>query len=389
MIYKRKTKTNKRLAIIFSGDFPEGNTKNARIKTIATSLLAEDWKSTFVSVFPTKFSSAIQTSQPRQWSGFDIVCTCISRKYLQPKILRYAQIISGQLGLLIWILCTSFKYDAYYFYCPRFTDTILGLRLLKVLQKKIVVDQTELFSSESKSLLHTKEEEWIVKYSDVLLVISKRLYSHFASFKPRDLFIFPILIDHNRFAIDREEIPYTMGYIGSFAEKDNVKLLLEATSLLVLKYPKLSLRLIGYNPNMQELKRTIMDMDIEKNVEVTGTVAYEDVPWLLKECDTLLMNRGESDFATYGYPIKLGEYFTCSKPVIMSDGIGFSDDFTHRKEVYKYTVGNANALAETVAYRYQNIEESNAVALRGYEYSKDYFASSKLVPHLANMLNQL
>jgi hypothetical protein len=57
--------------------------------------------------------------------------------------------------------------------------------------------------------------------------------------------------------------------------------------------------------------------------------------------------------------------------------------------VYKYTVGNANALAETVAYRYHNIEESNAIAVSGYEYSKSHFASSKLVPHLAKMLNKL
>ncbi|MDB4160845.1 glycosyltransferase [Bacteroidia bacterium] len=389
MISKRKETPNKRLAIIFSGDFPEGNTKNARLKTIADSLKSEGWFSTFVSVFPTKFSSSIQTSQPRQWNEFSIVCTSVSRRYLQPKILRYIQIISGQLGLLVWILSTSFKYDAYYFYCPRFTDTIVGLRLLKVLRKKIIVDQTELFSSNSTSRLHTKEEEWIAKYSDVLLVISKRLYSYFSSFKTRTLAKFPIMTDHNRFAIERNGIPYTMGYIGSFAEKDNIKLLLEATLLLVPKFPKLSLRLIGYSPNMQELKRTIMDMGIENNVEVTGTVAYEDIPWLLKECDTLLMNREESNFATYGYPIKLGEYFACSKPVIMSDGIGFSDDFTHRKEVYKYTVGDANALAETVAYRYRNIGESNAIAIRGYEYSKDHFASSKLVPHLANMLNQL
>lgn len=381
--------TNKRIALIFSGDFPEGNTKNARLKVIAKKLLLENWESTFVTTYPSSFSTTIHSAQPSQWNGLKIVYTSISKTYFKIKLLRHVQVIMGQLGLILFLLFTHRKYDAYYFYSPRFTDTMLGLRMLKLLKKTVVVDQTELFSTEEDSKTHALEEEWLKKYPDVLLVISSNLYEYFGAQRKNRLYKFPIMVDFQRFEIEREEIPYLMGYIGSFAEKDDVQLLLDATKKLLPHFPKLKLRLIGYNPKMNELYEKLSAMQLTEHVEVTGTVAYSDIPWLLNECDTLLMNRDSSTFATYGYPIKLGEYFACRKPVIMSNGMGFSEDFTHRNEVYKYKVNDVESLVDTVKYRYDNIGESDAVAIRGYEYAKDHFASNMLVPFLANILDDL
>lgn len=381
--------TNKRIALVFSGDFPEGNTKNARLKIISKGLLQEGWRSTFITTYPSSFSTTIHNVQPSQWNGFKVIYTSVSKRYMAPRLLRYIQIITGQIGLVIWLLFSIRRYDAYYFYSPRFTDTILGLRLLKVLNKKVVVDQTELFTSEDDSKSHHLEESWIAKYSDVLLVISSNLFKYFEGLRKGALYKFPIMVDFNRFESDREEIPFTMGYVGSFAEKDDVQLLLEATKKLIPQFPKLKLRLIGYNSQMEDLTQRIMKMGVREHIEVTGTVAYNDIPWLLLECDTLLMNRDTSEFASYGYPIKLGEYFACKKPVIMSDGKGFSEDFEHQNEVYKYAASDVNALVDSITYRYQNIGESDAVAIRGYEYAKNHFSSKKLVPFLANILNDL
>ena len=40
---------SRKLAIVFGGDFPEGNTKNARLKIIAQELKKHHWESTFYS----------------------------------------------------------------------------------------------------------------------------------------------------------------------------------------------------------------------------------------------------------------------------------------------------------------------------------------------------
>jgi glycosyltransferase involved in cell wall biosynthesis len=276
-----------------------------------------------------------------------------------------------------------------YFYNPRWTDTLLSLILSSWLGRKTVVDQTELFSTGKNKKIHLSEERLVSKHATKVMAISKSIQKHFQSSRHDKVELFPILVDFDRFDIQRTEQKFLMGYIGSFATKDGVNLLLDAISLLMPQLPQIKLRLIGHNPKFQELVAEIASRGLEDYVEMTGTVTYQDIPWLLQECDTLIMNRDSSEFASYGYPIKLGEYFACNKPVLMSDGGGFSDDFEDRNQVYKYTVDSADSLSDKVLYRYKNIGESDAVAKRGYLFAKDHFDSRTVGPFLANILREL
>ena len=101
------------------------------------------------------------------------------------------------------------------------------------------------------------------------------------------------------------------------------------------------------------------------------------------------MNRNDSKFAAFGYPIKLGEYFACKRTVVMSNGNGFSEDFEDGNQVYKFEVNSATSLANTIRQRYRNSGEADAVASRGYDYAKDFFDSRKLGGYLVNILNTL
>jgi glycosyltransferase involved in cell wall biosynthesis len=133
----------------------------------------------------------------------------------------------------------------------------------------------------------------------------------------------------------------------------------------------------------------VASRNLADHVEVTGTVTFQDIPCLLKECDTLIMNRDSSAFSSFGYPIKLGEYFACSKPVLMSNGGGFSDDFEDGNQVFKYTVDSAESLSNTMLYRYDNAEESDAVAKRGYLFAKDHFDSRTIGPLVAKIFKEI
>ncbi len=379
---------SKKIAIVFSGDFPEGNTKNARLKIIATELKLYNWETSFFSTYPYRFSKKLFSKQPKKWNNFPIKFFSITRIYPTFFIFRILQLALAHVVTLLWTLCCAHRYDALYYYNPRWTDTLLSLKINALLGRKCIVDQTELFSTGANPKWHKTEEITIAKSATHLLAISTKIQKHFQTLRKQNTHLFPILINTSRYENERKEQKYLMGYIGSFAAKDGVGLLLEATSQLLKKYPKLMLRLIGHNPEMDKLMEQIKNMGLEQSVEVTGTVTYKEIPWLLNECDTLLMNRDDSVFSSYGYPIKLGEYFACKKPVIMSNGPGFSEDFEHRNQVYKYQVGNAESLAEAIHYRYQNIGESDAVAKRGYDYALDYFDSTKKVAYLAHILNE-
>ena len=62
-------KSNSKVAIIFSGYFPEGNTKNARLKMIATELQKYNWETSFYIAMPYRFSKNIKFKQPKHWKG--------------------------------------------------------------------------------------------------------------------------------------------------------------------------------------------------------------------------------------------------------------------------------------------------------------------------------
>jgi glycosyltransferase involved in cell wall biosynthesis len=351
--------------------------------------MLENWKCDFVSVYPNRFSRTLQSSQPKKWKQFKVMYLSMSRKYPSIFFLRILQVFAAYVSLIGFILFQSKKYDALYFYNPRWADSLGGLILASWLGKKIVVDQTELFSTGKNHKLHRSEEKIVAKRASELLVISNRLKEHFSKLKTGKIHLYPIMVDFERFNVDRAEIKGMLGYIGSFGGKDGIETILEGFKTAQKEISYLKLRLIGYNAHPEKLEALIDSFGIAEHVEVTGTVTFKQIPWLLQECDTLVMNRDGSEFATYGYPIKLGEYFACNKPVLMSDGQGFAEDFNDLDQVYKYDVDNPRSLANKMTYRYHNLGESDAVAKRGYQYARDYFDGRKLGIYLVNVLNSI
>lgn len=358
------------------------------MKNIGRVLKEHGWNSHYLSVYPSRFSRDLFAPQRRIWNGLRIEYLCIGEKYPRRYLDRLSQLLSGHLGLLIFVLFRSKRYDALYFYNPRFTDTLCAMLFCRLLGRKVIVDQTELHSTRNNSWVHRLEERLVARYASELMVISTNMRSHFQNYRDK-VHLWPIMVNIDRFRMDRVEEKGLMGYIGSFGKKDGIDLLLDALAIAVRLRPQLRLRLIGYNSDPERLMSQVLDRDLEPFVEMTGMVEYVQVPWLLLECDTLIMNRDSSEYATYGYPIKLGEYFACAKPILMSTGGGFSNDFTDGDQVLMYEVDNAQSLAERMVYRYDNAGESEAIAKRGYHYACDHFDANKLGLYLVNLLESI
>ena len=227
------------------------------------------------------------------------------------------------------------------------------------------------------------------KCSTFLLAISNNIAKHFNSFGTKNITHFPIMVDIKRFSVEVNAKYQILGYIGSFAPKDGIDLMLTALKESLETLPGLKLRLIGDHCEFPELNYMIDNLKLRDSVEVLGKVSYEQIPTYLKECDSLIMNRNSSKFSETGYPIKLGEYFACKRPVLMSDGPGFSEDFTHLKEAIKYTADDAQALADAIVFRYENEQLAQEIAQRGYDYALTHFDSKKQVKKLIKWIDEL
>ena len=291
---------------------------------------------------------------------------------------RYFQIVSGIAKCAVFGFSKAHQYDGIVFSVPRFIDTMLGLVTAKFRGAIIIVDQTELFSAGSNKWLHRLEERILSKYVDQLFVISQTLASFYRDKFNKQATVLPPVVDLERFQLN-SSLSYTVGYLGSFGAKDGVGLIIEAFNKASSQSSlDLRLLLIGSPQNSREYQRRIDKSDWSEQISLVLYPRISQINELLPTCDSLIMNRTGSNYASYGYPTKLGEYFACKRPVIMSNGPGFSKEFTDKVEAIKYKVDDIQALSNAIVWRYENLLESDKIAQLGYDYARNHFSAKKV-----------
>ena len=379
-----------KIAIYIPNDFPNGEKNNARLKAIGENLTNHEWDITYISLMPTRFAENEKEPQPKSWQKQPVKHILNWSTYPSSFGIRVFQIIACQFAFLLFILRHGRSFDVSYFYTPQWIGTMLGLLLCKAMGLVTVVDQTDLHSTFRNRFMHKTEERLVSNVPTLLLAISSFLSFHFKGLKGKaPIEEFSILVNMERFVVSYQSQKYLLGYIGSFAEKDGIEMLLHAISIAKESIPEIKVRLIGNDPFLEKTKEWISTLELDSNIDLVGSVSYDEIPKLLKECDSLIMNRVSTKFAETGYPIKLGEYFACNRPVLMSNGPGFSEDYTHLKEAIKYEVDDAQSLADAIIWRYENPMIANKIAQNGYKFAKENFDAEKNVKWLSNKLIEL
>jgi glycosyltransferase involved in cell wall biosynthesis len=155
------------------------------------------------------------------------------------------------------------------------------------------------------------------------------------------------------------------------------------------KVEGLSLKLMGFCPNEDELKSYGKSLGLEDAVHFTGGLAYDEIPNELASCDTLIMNKVNNSYASYGYPWKLGEYFASERVVLMSETDGFANDFKDTVEVLKYQADNSDALASALERRYKYPELASNCISNAKTYAIDHFTSSESIVQLDTAIREL
>jgi glycosyltransferase involved in cell wall biosynthesis len=379
----------KNLAILFSGDFPEGNMHNARLKGVGGEFATLNWEVEFISIFPSRYSSSLSFEQKKEWNGSVVRYMSIGTRYFKNRLARSIQIISGHINLFVFLIIQMRRFDVFYVYSPLLTDNLWAVIILRSFGKNVVVDQTELFSSNKSNFqrVHKFEESVISKYSNILVVISEKLRDHYESSYQKSSVLIPIFVDLDRFKNTFEPTTKVLGYIGSFGPKDGVEVIIDGFNKA--KVEGLSLKLMGFCPNEDELKSYGKSLGLEDAVHFTGGLAYDEIPNELASCDTLIMNKVNNSYASYGYPWKLGEYFASERVVLMSETDGFANDFKDTVEVLKYQADNSDALASALERRYKYPELASNCISNAKTYAIDHFTSSESIVQLDTAIREL
>jgi glycosyltransferase involved in cell wall biosynthesis len=370
-------KPQRTLFILFAGSF-EDSALAARLKIVGEGLKDTGLKIRFVSQFPGR--------QLRTVNQDNLVYLSFHPKNSDKIVSRIFKVGLGHFCLINYLLFYVKQNDMVYYYNPMLRTTLSSLLLAKLLSKRVLIDKTELFQHEKNTWYNRLGDKWAFKYATIPFAISDRLIAYGQLHTNKPIIKLPIVVDFKRFDVKIKPEKKLIGYVGTSAAKDGLDMVLKGFALALKGNTELRLRVIGSKPTFFDFDKTIIDLGIQKNVELTGSKSFEEVPQLLLECDTFIMNRDNSLFAQYGYPTKLGEYFACNRPVLMSDGPGFAEDFSDKVEAIKYSVNEPESLSNAIGWRYQNQEEATKIANTGYLYAKQHFSSEVVTSILLNTL---
>lgn len=169
----------------------------------------------------------------------------------------------------------------------------------------------------------------LVRYADKFIVMSYYLKQYLNSRlkNPKDILIMPNLTDPRKFESHASQ-PFikdkiTIGYVGTPTRKDGINDLIKSFGVLNRKYTNTHLLIIGDITNgnsiVPDLKKYASEIGISKDcITFTGLQSHNVIPGLLLSCQVLALTRPNGIFAEAGFPTKLGEYFSCKKPVLIT-----------------------------------------------------------------------
>lgn len=201
--------------------------------------------------------------------------------------------------------------------------------IVKLMGYKIIFDEIELYKTKIfevkrgklfKILLVSFNQYMVKFFASHIFCISSDIKNYF----PKNSSILPIsfdmkLLDLNKSNYKKQEI--LISYSGSFAEKDNISLLLNVVKKIKLSGLEFKLYLIGSCDVivLKKIHKIIKEYNLNSTVIITGFLTIDKYRELLLNSSIFIVPRNNSKFSNAGFPFKLGEYLALEKAVIVSN----------------------------------------------------------------------
>lgn len=202
---------------------------------------------------------------------------------------------------------------------------------------------------------------WIEHNSDAVVPVSRfiskqiELVTHSKVFKHN---IISMGVDTGKFTVNEDKtglrknlgIPentFVFLFVGKFAEKKGVDVLLRAFHILKNRGHKACLVLVGGGRLESSLKELVSALKLESEVKFFGWVHNDLLPGVYSACDCLVVpSVFDSKGETEGLPVVIMEAMACGLPVLGSDISGISEIIENGKNGWLFTTGNADEMAQ-------------------------------------------
>jgi len=264
------------------------------------------------------------------------------------------------------------------------TEPLL-LRLLFVFKRKdakVFHERTEFPELTLKGKLLDCYLKSCLKFNHIF-VITTALKGYFISkgVESNRISILPMLVDPSRFekpgaSVTQYDFQY-MAYCGDMgSNKDGLLNLINSFAIFCQSNADIKLLLIGDTKRQQDMdniKYKVRELHLEGRAIFTGRKKADEIPSLLLSAKILLLARPNNVQAKYGFPTKLGEYLSTSKPVIVTDTGDISLYLKDGLSCNIVTADDDLLFAERMLDVVSNYQKALAIAEEGHKCVQDCF----------------
>jgi glycosyltransferase involved in cell wall biosynthesis len=274
------------------------------------------------------------------------------------------------------------KPDVVYVYCPNilFFPLYFFADLMNI---PIIIEKTEWDSVKPienwKDLinkpLYWMDEKISHRFAKAMVVITRRLQQKYDAISPNKThYIGPFIPYHaSAFRSVQKTPKFTLGYLGTFGQKDDVDLIFQTVIQLQESRPELSLKCMGrVSPELRSQWEGA-------GITFTGELKAEEIVKELSDCQILLGLRTDHAYSHYGFPSKLTEYLASGRPIIASDVSDMSYIFTDGDQLRIIEPGNCNQLEETIIELLDQPEKAVELGLNGQKWAENQWDTEKVL----------
>ena len=227
-----------------------------------------------------------------------------------------------------------------------------------------------------------------------MFVISQGLKQYYIEngCHPDRVHILNMFVDTTRFQnLEKQPTEPYIAYCGTASNnKDGVDQLIKAFAMVVKKFPKYKLYIIGNTPSKQQRfdnLELVKNLGIENNVVFTGVVSSSNIPQMLKNATILALDRPNNLQAKYGFPTKLGEYLQTGNPVVITRVGDIPLFLKDGESALIAEPENPESFAEKLCWAIEHPDEAREIGKNGKHVADIHFNSILETKKIISVLN--
>ena len=167
-----------------------------------------------------------------------------------------------------------------------------------------------------------------------------------------------------------EKDHFSILYIGGFGPHRGIDTLIKSMSLVKKNINSIKIQLVGAKPShyLNQLKRLIVQLGVQKEVEITSWVDSDQVLANILQADLCCVPHNSNPHTDNTIPHKLFQYMIAKRPILVSSSTPLKRIINDSKAGLTFKAGDANDCAEKILLMAKDKNKLKDYAQNGYNY---------------------